>query len=344
MNIKSLLLGSAAALVAVSGARAADAVVIPEPEAVEYVRVCDAAGAGYFYIPGGETCLKISGYVRYQIGFAEEQEGWEKASEGLLLIESWTDSDYGAVTTTIRLTTGSSLVWDDDNEDGLFDTDEYGPAGIFEVDRAYFTIAGLSMGYMVNLYDFSATGAFDDFVGAGSTHQAGQYTVDFGGGSLSVQLLVPQNDLSWTPDVVAKAAFDLGGLALAAGVAYDTAVDDGDPLTPATDDPDAYSAKLTAEYAGFGAVVQYSEAASDYSGDNEWVIGANYGFDATDKLNLNIGAAYATGDFSDDTWGVGVEAAQQLTDTFVVSARARYYTTSEDEDTWDARMRFKASF
>ena len=65
MNIKSLLLGSAAALVAVSGARAADAVVVAEPEPVEYVRVCDAYGAGFFYIPGTETCLKIGGYVRY---------------------------------------------------------------------------------------------------------------------------------------------------------------------------------------------------------------------------------------------------------------------------------------
>ena len=67
MNIKSLLLGSAAALVAVSGARAADAVMAPEPEPVEYVRVCDAYGAGFFYIPGTETCLAISGYVWYQI-------------------------------------------------------------------------------------------------------------------------------------------------------------------------------------------------------------------------------------------------------------------------------------
>ena len=38
MNIKSLLIGSAAALVAVTGARAADAIAA-EPEAVEYVRV-----------------------------------------------------------------------------------------------------------------------------------------------------------------------------------------------------------------------------------------------------------------------------------------------------------------
>ncbi|MDF1776208.1 MAG: porin, partial [Rhizobiaceae bacterium] len=65
MNIKSLLLGSAAALFAVSGASAADAIIAAEPEPVEYVRVCDAFGAGYFYIPGTETCLKLSGFLRY---------------------------------------------------------------------------------------------------------------------------------------------------------------------------------------------------------------------------------------------------------------------------------------
>ena len=70
MNIKSLLLGSAAALVAVSGARAADAVVVAEPEPVEYVRVCDVYGTGFYYMPGTETCLKVSGYIRYDIGVA----------------------------------------------------------------------------------------------------------------------------------------------------------------------------------------------------------------------------------------------------------------------------------
>ena len=68
MNIKSLLLGSAAALVAVSGARAADAVVIAEPEPVEYVRVCDTYGAGFYYIPGTETCIQVGGYMQYDIG------------------------------------------------------------------------------------------------------------------------------------------------------------------------------------------------------------------------------------------------------------------------------------
>ncbi len=67
MNIKSLLLGSAAALVAVSGVQAADAVVVAEPEPAEYVRVCDVYGAGYFYIPGTETCLRVGGLIRQDI-------------------------------------------------------------------------------------------------------------------------------------------------------------------------------------------------------------------------------------------------------------------------------------
>ena len=71
MNIKSLLLGSAAALIAVSGARAADAVVVAEPEPAEYVKICDVYGAGYFYIPGTETCLRIGGYLRYDIGVGD---------------------------------------------------------------------------------------------------------------------------------------------------------------------------------------------------------------------------------------------------------------------------------
>ncbi|MDG4854721.1 MULTISPECIES: porin [unclassified Mesorhizobium] len=71
MNIKSLLLGSAAAMIAVSGARAADAVTVAEPEPAEYVKICDVYGSGYFYIPGTETCLRIGGYVRYDIGLGD---------------------------------------------------------------------------------------------------------------------------------------------------------------------------------------------------------------------------------------------------------------------------------
>ncbi|MBM3529599.1 MAG: porin, partial [Alphaproteobacteria bacterium] len=60
--VKSLLLGSAAGLVAVAGAQAADLPVKAKP--VEYVKVCSLYGAGYYYIPGTDICMKIGGYVR----------------------------------------------------------------------------------------------------------------------------------------------------------------------------------------------------------------------------------------------------------------------------------------
>src|SRR5213592_4815235 len=65
--VKSLLLGSAAGLVAVSGTQAADLPVRAKP--VEYVKVCSIYGAGFFYIPGTDTCIKIGGWVRAEVDF-----------------------------------------------------------------------------------------------------------------------------------------------------------------------------------------------------------------------------------------------------------------------------------
>ena len=63
--VKSLVLGSAAALVAMSGAQAADLPV--KAKAVEYVRICSLYGAGFFYIPGTDTCIKLGGYLRVDL-------------------------------------------------------------------------------------------------------------------------------------------------------------------------------------------------------------------------------------------------------------------------------------
>ena len=63
--VKSLLLVSAAGLVAVSGAQAADLPVKAKP--VEYVKVCSLYGAGFYYIPGTDICMKVGGYIRYQV-------------------------------------------------------------------------------------------------------------------------------------------------------------------------------------------------------------------------------------------------------------------------------------
>ena len=48
-----------------SGTAAVRAADLAAAEPVEYVKICDAYGAGYFFIPGSnDTCLRVSGYVR----------------------------------------------------------------------------------------------------------------------------------------------------------------------------------------------------------------------------------------------------------------------------------------
>ena len=63
--IKSLLLGSAAGIVAVATAQAAD---LPTRKAapVEYVRVCNVGGITGWTLPGSDTCLKLSGFITGQ--------------------------------------------------------------------------------------------------------------------------------------------------------------------------------------------------------------------------------------------------------------------------------------
>ena len=57
--VKSLILGSAAGLLAMGGAQAADLPV--KAKAVEYVKICSLYGAGFFYIPG--TDLHQAGWL-----------------------------------------------------------------------------------------------------------------------------------------------------------------------------------------------------------------------------------------------------------------------------------------
>ena len=65
--MKSLLLGSAATLVVVASAQAADLPTRKGAPAAEYVKVCKVGDIAGFIIPGSDTCLKISGYVNAQI-------------------------------------------------------------------------------------------------------------------------------------------------------------------------------------------------------------------------------------------------------------------------------------
>src|SRR6266487_3316255 len=67
ITARTLILGSAAGLMALSGAQAADLPV--KAKAVEYVRICSLYGAGFFYIPGTDTCIKLGGYLRVDTTF-----------------------------------------------------------------------------------------------------------------------------------------------------------------------------------------------------------------------------------------------------------------------------------
>jgi hypothetical protein len=71
--VKSLLLGSAAGLAALTGAQAADLPVKAKP--VEYVKICSLYGAGFYYIPGTDTCIRIGGHIRAEVSFLSRGTG-----------------------------------------------------------------------------------------------------------------------------------------------------------------------------------------------------------------------------------------------------------------------------
>ncbi len=112
--VKSLILGSAAGLLAMSGAQAADLPVKAKP--VEYVKICSLYGAGFFYIPGTDTCIKLGGYLRVDTTFnggPYDQPAWNgdlgqqnryrdyfaSRSRMALTVDTRTATEYGVVRT-----------------------------------------------------------------------------------------------------------------------------------------------------------------------------------------------------------------------------------------------------
>jgi hypothetical protein len=96
----SLLLGAAAGFIGLTGAQAAD---LPGKAApAEYVRICDTYGAGFFFIPGTDTCLRIGGFVRADYNFlSSPNSGVQGAALDPRLATTGYDANYS---TSIRLT------------------------------------------------------------------------------------------------------------------------------------------------------------------------------------------------------------------------------------------------
>lgn len=246
MKIKSLLLGSAAAMFAVSGASAADAIVAAEPEPVEYVRVCDAFGNGYFYIPGTETCLRISGYVWFQVGgdsainqFRDVsgirrlgRSTYEQSTRARVNIDARSDTEWGELASRIRI-------------QSTWGTNTDGPASI---DQGWIRLGGLFMGYSesywANAYNTGASNWGSHSWGGlsygynqrqliGYTYNSGTFFISgslendqagFFTGAGPVFGLQAQSDDDWTPDVTGKIGGTFGGATVWLKAAYDSSV------------------------------------------------------------------------------------------------------------------------
>jgi hypothetical protein len=116
--IKSAVLASAASsFLAINGLQAADLPV--KAKAIEYVRVCSLYGAGFFYIPGTDTCIKLGGYLRADVTFngsIHGQPAWSgdlgehdryadyyaARSRMALTFDTRTSTEYGLVRTFMQ--------------------------------------------------------------------------------------------------------------------------------------------------------------------------------------------------------------------------------------------------
>jgi len=197
--VKSLLLVTAAGLVAASGAQAADLPVKAKP--VEYVKVCSLYGAGFYYIPGTDICLKLGGYVRYQINTGMGNDisfGPLRGASGsddrhhdiqvgqrvraLMTIDTRQQTAYGTLRTYFL------FGYTHDTTNSTIGPSVATGSNIY-ANRGFIQIAGFTLGKATSFYDFVSTAAVAynaGFVTTSDTGDAGQivgsYTAQFGNG------------------------------------------------------------------------------------------------------------------------------------------------------------------
>jgi len=200
--IKSLMLGSAATLLVVASAQAADLPTKKGAPAAEYVKVCKIGGIAGFIIPGSDTCLKIGGLVTAQTTFGSTANQYAIAglntlteavpgksrdqfgmyTRGRLAIDAVSNTAYGPLLAHINI---------EENVGSGFDS----AASYGTVDGAYIQWAGITAGYHTSFFDFIGGGyAWDDLNSPkfDPTQQLA-YTATFGGGfSASLSLEMPE--------------------------------------------------------------------------------------------------------------------------------------------------------
>ncbi|AZN72509.1 porin [Georhizobium profundi] len=350
MNIKSLLLGSAAALFAVSGAQAADAIIAAEPEPLEYVRVCDAFGTGYFYIPGTETCLSVGGRIRLDYGFGDngltnavtDEEGWAKRSRAYLYLRSATDTEWGP------LTTYTEMQFQIDNSTyrnnaAAFDGN-LGATAVARLPFATISLGGLTMGKSESMFtqwtDYAGSVINDGIVGFGPFDaQLISYTYDAGNGFSAMVSI--EDDIStglgYIPDVVAGAKYEAGAFALSVVGGYDENEDEG-----------AIKARLDGSFGGFSAFVMggYStnEAGNRFANWNgDWAVWGGLSAPVTERITFNTQLSYD----EQETFGAVGNLVFNVARGFDVTTEVYYaddFAVVGDADEIGGTIRFQRTF
>ncbi|RUW22525.1 MULTISPECIES: porin [unclassified Mesorhizobium] len=376
MNIKSLLLGSAAALIAVSGARAADAVVVAEPEPAEYVKICDVYGSGYFYIPGTETCLRIGGYVRYDIGFGDVgaftgaesvdhqdgdvQDTWYKNAR--FTLKTWTgqETELGTLKTytETRFNFGNNNrhATPDDPATTTIDETDSNPAGGkgISLNFAWIQLGGLRVGK-----DESAFNTFIGYAGnvindtlvpyGGFDTNVIQYYFDAGNGFSAVLSLEEGSGVvgtidSYVPHVVGGLKYTQGWGAIAGVVSYDSNYEEvAGKVRLDVNATDAISLWVMGGYGTDDNLNDDAGNAIDAGGrgfykqwSGNWAVWGGGTYKFNEKTSFNAQLSYDEG----KNFGVAANIAYDVVPGFTVTAEVDYINVGEDtvSDWTDARQ------
>ncbi len=351
MSIRSLLLGSAAALAATSGAQAADAIVAAEPEPMEYVRVCDAFGTGYFYIPGTETCLKIGGFIRFQTAFGPDaadsrykqvdstgadrsSSDWDAFSRAYISFDAKSDTEYGTLTGFF------AAEFNADNDTDAGDS-------FIDVDEAYIQLGGLKAGFFYSWWDKGINGESDSL---GNNTEFNSIAYLYDGGSFQAGVAVDELEGTSTKSngvgVQGIVSASVGGVSFDLLGGYDTEYEEG-----------AIRALLSADL-GPGVFQLAGVWASDpnaYWNASEWTVAASYAFKATDKLKITPGGQYwsdlrsgNTFDSGLDKWRAGVTLDYAVTEGLATRVSVQYnqedLTATTDRDYVSGFVRLQRNF
>ena len=204
--VKSLLLGSAAGLVAITAGQAADLPVKARP--VEYVKICSLYGAGFYYMPGTDLCIKVGGWARAEItegGNGSLAWGAYNANTNSRATNNLTTRERAYITTDIRNQTEYGTIRAylaegiSSNDTGTGATEG---SNTFSANRAFVQWAGLTAGLSQSFYDFFSGPAVAyraGYLGNSDTGDAGwfvwAYTAQLGGG-FSATLSAEQRRMS----------------------------------------------------------------------------------------------------------------------------------------------------